>query len=297
LKIIITGFTGFIGAAATHRLMNEEHDIYVILRPHTNLSVLPSDVNYFLDTGDTEALNLFFKDVSPDGVMHFASWVLGEHKPAEIEALITSNVLFGTRLLEASVQSDTSWFINTGTFWQHYNDEPYNPVNLYAATKEAFEAIAKYYYEAKKINFVTIELNDTFGANDTRKKIFNLWRQAEKNQASLGMTEGKQTVDISYIDNIIDAYVQMMHNLHADEANTYVGKKFAIIANERMTLRELKNLYEKALDTKLDIVWGERDYRDREIMIPWTKGTPIPGWKQKITLHDAIIKVIKDENE
>jgi len=295
MKIIITGATGFVGAAAALSLNQQGHQVYVIVRPNSDTSSLPQEIIRFIDNGDTEKLNNFFSDVEADGVMHFASLVLNDHKSDDIEKLVVSNVLYGTRLLEASVKSNTKWFINTGTFWQHYDNEKYNPVNLYAATKEAFENIAKFYYETEKINFVTIELNDTFGSNDTRSKIFNLWRKAEKSKETLGMTKGEQTVDISYIENIIDAYLQMMDNLESDSSYSYAGKKFCVSADERMTLQELAKLYEKALDTKLDIVWGERPYRNREVMLPWNKGTVVPGWKQKITLYDAIQKVIKEE--
>jgi hypothetical protein len=48
--------------------------------------------------------------------------------------LIQSNVLFGTQLLEAMGVNNTRNIVNTGTFWQHYNNEDYNPVCLYAAT-------------------------------------------------------------------------------------------------------------------------------------------------------------------
>ena len=295
MKVIITGASGFVGAAAAVKLHHHGHQVYVITRQGSDISSLPQDIEQYVDTGDTEKLNTFFMETKPDGVMHFASLVLNDHKPQDIESLIVSNILFGTRLLEASVKSDTQWFINTGTFWQHYNNEPYNPVNLYAATKEAFENIAKFYYETEKINFVTIELNDTFGSNDTRSKIFNLWRRSEKNQETLGMTKGEQTVDISYIENIIDAYIQMMDNLVQDQSSVLSGQKFCVSAQERMTLQDLSKVYEKALDTKLDIVWGERPYRHREVMLPWDKGTPVVGWEQKISLHDAIKKVIKDE--
>ena len=43
--------------------------------------------------------------------------------------------------------------------------------------KEGFENIAKYYIETSNLIFTTIKLNDTFGANDTRNKVFNIWNK------------------------------------------------------------------------------------------------------------------------
>jgi len=275
MKIVVTGVTGFIGNAVVERLLKEDHEVYVITRPNTDTSSVPENVHTFIDDGNTQKMQSFFQDTKPDGVLHLASLVLVNHNLDDIETLIVSNILFSTRLLEVSVSSNVKWFINTGTFWQNYEDEAYNPVNLYAATKQAFEDIAKYYYETQKINFVTIKLNDTFGANDTRSKIFNLWGRAVQNKEILGMSPGKQIIDISYIDNIIDAYMQMLTQLQVDNTYKYAGEVFAVNSEERMSLKELAKVYEEVTQTTVNITWGGRPYRDREVMIPWTKGKTV----------------------
>ena len=292
MKIVVTGVTGFIGNAIVEKLLKENHTVYVVTRPDTDTSSIPGNVHTFVDDGITQKLQSFFQDIKADGVLHLASLVLVNHTLDDIETLIVSNILFSTRLLEASVNSHVKWFINTGTFWQNYNDEDYNPVNLYAATKQAFEDIAKYYYETQKINFVTIKLNDTFGSNDTRSKIFNLWGKAVQNAENLGMSPGEQVIDISYIDNIVDAYIQMLTQLQADDNYTYAGEVFSVNSEERMSLKDLAKVYEEVTQTTVDITWGGRPYRDREVMLPWTKGKPVPGWKQNISLRDAIATVM-----
>jgi len=297
MKIVVTGVTGFIGCAIVERLLKENHDVSVIARVNTDTSSIPKEVHIFIDDGNTQKMQDYFQEFKPEGVMHLASLVLVNHTLEEIEPLIISNILFSTRLLETSVNSNVKWFINTGTFWQNYNDEAYNPVNLYAATKEAFENIAKYYYETQKINFVTIKLNDTFGSNDTRSKIFNLWGRAVQSSENLGMSPGDQIIDISYIDNIVDAYLQMLTTLQEDNTYQYAGEVFAVNSEERMSLKELAKVYEEVTQTTVDITWGGRPYRDREVMVPWTKGQPVPGWKQKISLQNAIALVMNKEEK
>jgi nucleoside-diphosphate-sugar epimerase len=295
MKVVVTGATGFVGGQLVKRLSKEGIEVYTIVRPHSDVTRLKEVSTPVVDTGDTETLKAFFEEVKPDGVLHLASLFLAQHEADDIEALVSSNILFGTRLLEAAVASGTHWFINTGTFWQHYNNETYNPVNLYAATKEAFEAMAKLYYETTPLNFATIKLNDTFGPGDTRRKIFNLWRSLDEGE-SLGMSPGEQIIDMSYIENILDAYMQMIQNLSSENADDFNGKTYCVTANERVTLKEIAKIYEEATGTKLTIVWGERPYRDREVMYPWDKGTPVPGWKQKVSLHEAIQTTIDGES-
>ena len=61
-----------------------------------------------------------------------------------------------------------------------------------------------------------------------------------------------------------------------------------------MALKDLAKVYEQSTGDTLNIVWGERPYRDREVMFPWDKGNPVPNWKQNTSISDAITKVIKD---
>ena len=172
MKIIVTGATGFVAKALIETLIHAGNEVYAIIRPHSDTTGIHKETKFYTDNANSSDLVTFFQEVQADGVIHLASLFLAQHETEDTEALVVSNILFGTRLLEAAVQTKVKWFINTGTFWQHYENENYNPVNLYAATKQAFQDVAKFYYETKEINFVTIKLNDTFGAGDTRKKVF-----------------------------------------------------------------------------------------------------------------------------
>ncbi len=293
MKIIVTGSTGFVAKALIDTLIDEGHEVHAIIRKSSNTTGINDKTHFFIDDAGDDTLANFFAKIKPDGVLHLASLFLQQHKQNEINALIVSNVTFGTRLLDASVSNNVPWFINTGTFWQHYENKTYSPVNLYAATKQAFQDIAKFYYETNKINFVTIKLNDTFGEGDTRKKVFNLWKGLAESSENLGMSPGDQIIDISYIDDIIEAYTSMIELLNDDDKYNYAGKTYAVSSSERMPLKELAKAYEKATGDTLDITWGERPYRDREVMLPWDKGEAVPGWKQNTSITDAIKKVIK----
>lgn len=289
MKLIISGATGFIGQHLVKRLINEGHDIYIIVRPSTNPESIKKTTSYVFD-GNISNLISFWQKNSFDGVIHLASLFLAQHKSEDIKELINSNVFFATSLLEAAVKSDIPWFINTGTFWQHFNNGEYSPVNLYAATKQAFEDIAKYYLETSKINFVTLKLCDTFGPGDTRAKIFNLWMKISKSGEPLDMSAGEQIIDISYIDNVIDGYMKIINLLAEDKEQKLKGQSFALKSNQRMSLKELASLFEKVTQTKLNINWGKKEYRPREVMVPWEKGKNIPGWRPAVSLEDGIKK-------
>lgn len=298
MKILVTGATGFIGQNLLPLLLNREYEIHTIVRSSSDITKIDKRANIFTYDENIKNLITYFNHEKFDGLIHLASLFLAVHEQKDISNLIRSNIQFATELLEACKISNVKWFINTGTFWQHYENEDYNPVNLYAATKEAFENIAKYYIETSDLIFTTIKLNDTFGENDTRNKIFTLWNTVSKTKELLEMSAGEQIIDISYIGEVLSAYEILIEHLSSENAKEFNEKSFAIKSNERMSLQDLSKVYEEATNSKLTIKWGARPYREREVMIPWEKGEAVPNWKQKQTLRTAIQKTLgKEQND
>lgn len=293
MKILVTGATGFVGKELI-RTLQDSYDIVALVRQSSDISELKSMNCKIVKFNDYENIIDIFAKNKFRGVLHIASNVLVEHKTTDIEQLINSNITFGTYLLEACKSTNVKWLINTGTFWQNYQNEDYNPVNLYAATKEAFKNIAKYYAETSDLIFTTIKLNDTFGPNDTRAKIFNLWHDISKTGAVLNMSKGEQIIDISYIEDVISSYVVLIGHLNSSDAIRFKNKTFVVSNNEKLTLKKLASLFEYITRTQLNINWGGKEYRDREVMSPYSLGEFVPGWKQRYTLEEAIRKTVKE---
>lgn len=295
MKILITGLTGFVGTHLSSRLKQEGENIWAILRKGSNKDICEqNNIKYFIDNGSIDELIGFLNKEKFEGVVHLASCFVSEHKSKDIDELINSNVLFSVRVLEAAARTGIKWFINTGTFWQHYKDENYLPVNLYAGTKQAFEAIAKFYLENFDINFVTVMLNDTYGPGDKRQKIFNLWKKISKTGQTLEMSAGEQLIDITYIDDVICAYVDLIGLLENDYANKLKGKEFAVSSGKRISLRDLAKKFSQITNKKLNIKWGVKAYKNNEVMVPWKKGKSIPGWKAKVSIEEGIKRLFKE---
>ena len=295
MTILVTGVTGYIGREFI-RLSPNIYNIIALIRNKSDdaeLKVLKCKIIRFSAYRD---LNAIFNQNQIVGVVHFASKVVVKHTDSDISKLIDSNITFGTKLLEASKNTDVKWFLNTGTFWQNYQNKEYSPVNLYASTKEAFEKIAKLYSEISNLTFTTIKLNDTFGPNDTRNKIFNLWADNLNNNETIDMSAGEQIIDISYIDDVINAYIVMIDNLSQNNISQYNNKTFVVTNSEKPTLKELSKIFEDITKSKLSINWGNRKYRDREVMLPYLNGNCVPNWKQQNSLKESIQKTIKSIN-
>lgn len=288
MKVFITGATGFIGKHLIEKLDNEGVDITVNIHSTQEPSFSKSIKAYRLNENDIEKDIDFFKTQKFDGVFHLASLYLTNHTSKEAVKLIDTNVRFATHILECAAQAKTKWFINTGTFWQHFENSDYSPVNLYAASKQAFESIAQFYIDTNQIMFCTIKLSDTFGPNDTRTKIFNLWNKIAKTGELLEMSPGNQIIDISHIDDVVDAYYILAKHLFNNNKLITNGDFFSVQAMKTYSLKELADIYENVTGFNLNIKWAGRSYREREVMIPWKEGKQIPNWISKVSIEKGI---------
>jgi CDP-paratose synthetase len=296
VNILITGLNGFIGKHLVKEFSNHPYKIYALVRQSTDkLFFEERQIPFFVFENNINELIQYIQDNNIEGIIHLASLFIKDHKSEDIQNLISSNILLGSGLLEAATRGGVKWFINTGTYWQHFENQDYCPANLYAATKQSFESIAKYYTETSDLIFVTIKLNDTFGTEDTRAKIMNLLVKIAKSKESLKMSPGGQIMEITHIDNIVDLYLKMVSMLQSNNASDLNGKSFSPKAKERLTLKELVSIFEVELGQKLNIEWGGSPYRNREVMTPWEYSEVLPGWVEKTSIREGIKLFLREQ--
>ncbi|MEQ8905488.1 NAD-dependent epimerase/dehydratase family protein [Ekhidna sp.] len=286
MRILMTGATGFIGSNLLNTLLGS-HEVGILIRPNSKVNSNATNhaaTGYVYD-GNLDSILDAFDSFKPDAVIHLASYYVFDHKPEEIDILLESNLKIGTYLLEAMKLKGVKYFINTGTSFEHFGKEEREVVNLYAATKQAFGNLCKYYCDAGYIKAVTIKLFDTYGENDPRKKLLSLLKENLKTKKELLLSPGEQIIDIVHINDVVNAF-QMVLDKMPNYKESYL--EFGLSNNQRCSLKDLVSLVEKVAGEKTNIKWGARPYRDREVMNPWKNFTPPPGWKPQITLEEGI---------
>jgi nucleoside-diphosphate-sugar epimerase len=283
---LVTGATGFVGAHLVRRLAAAGWDVHALVRPRSDLGRLgPSVAHTHTHDGTTEGLIGIVGAARPGIVIHLASLFLAQHTPADVARLVASNVLFGTQLAEAMARHGVTRLLNTGTAWQHFENRDYSPVNLYAATKQAFDAVLQYYVEAHGLRAVTLELYDTYGPDDPRPKLLTLLRQTASGQRLLAMSPGEQLLDLVHIDDVTEAYWLAAECLLADRVEGH--ERYAVSSGAPRPLRDVVAVFEEAAGVSVPIRWGGRPYRPREVMRPWDRGRPVPGWRPRVGLLDG----------
>jgi len=285
-RALVTGATGFVGSHLVSRLVADGWHVECVVRPGSDCSVLPAEAICRYHDGSTCGLADLVVGASPHVVFHLASLFVSEHVSEEVEPLVRSNVLFGAQLLEAMCIAGVDTLVNTGTAWQHYRNAEYEPVNLYAATKQAFEALARFYSSARGLRVLTLELSDTYGPDDRRPKLFTVLRSAASTGDRLAMSGGEQLVDLVYVDDVVDAYLVAASFL-LSQPEGYM-RSYGVFSGRPIRLRALVDEYLSATNQSIEIDWGARPYRQREVMVPSLRTPRLGAWQPSVGLVEGI---------
>lgn len=275
---LVTGATGFVGGALVRRLIADGWTVDALVRrtPEQSLAGVTSHVIPL----DIDELIALVGAIAPTHCFHLATAFRGVHTPADLAPMIAANLGFGTALAEAIVRVPGARFVNTGTVWQHYDAAEYSPVSLYAATKQAFRDLLVFYSEVEGLAVHTVELMDTYGPNDPRAKLIPFLLRAGAEGTPLQMTDGTQLIDLVHVDDAVGALLAT--------AAAPAGETFGARGDGAITLRELVQRFQTATGLTLDVEWGVRPARAREMMRPWMTADPAPGWSPQIRLDDGL---------
>lgn len=298
--IMVTGATGFIGSNLVRKLLEKEFVVTAIVRDERKAKIIFEEIKdrVLFYEWDNSVSNIadYMKTQRVDCVVHLATKYITQSMAEDIDDLVESNITFGMKILEAMKLAGVRNFINSSTSWQHYQNEEYCPVNVYAATKQAFEDVLKYYTSAEGIRAIVLEIYDTYGAFDKRNKIINYWKRICETGESMALSPGEQKLNYVYIEDVIDGIVRAMKILE-DMPLTMKGYevKYALSSDEVYTLKELAQIFEEVYEKKLAIDWGGKPYRDREVMEVYCGLERLSGWNAKYNLQGGFQEMKKKE--
>ncbi|PIE71446.1 MAG: NAD-dependent dehydratase [Deltaproteobacteria bacterium] len=288
-KAFVTGGTGFVGSHLARELLFRGWEVHLLVREtsaHPESIGLGKKVSTHLYDGTTDCLIRILGRVKPHVAFHLAACSIASHTPDDITPLIHSNILLGTQLIEAMVNERVDCLVNAGTYWQHYGNEDYNPVCLYAATKQAFEMIIRHAVETASLKAVTLVLYDIYGPDDKRSKLFSQLAAAARTQKPLALSPGGQKIDFVFVKDCVEAFIIASERLMNRSAAC--NERYRVSSGRTLTLKEVVSIYEEISGTQIPVIWGGRPYRPREIMSPWDGGASLPGWEPMVLLEEGL---------
>ena len=285
--IIITGASGFIGSNLTYTL-SKKYKLILLLRFNKNSKkvkyIFNKNISYQHFRDNNQLFNIL-KKIKASCLIHCATHYVKNHKPNDITKIVSSNIEFGTLLLENLNNIGVKNFINFSTVWENYNGVKDNPNNLYSASKQAFEKIINYYkISNKKINFYNLSISDTYGENDNRRKLINTLKKNIAKKKKKKIISKKLFINLLNIKDVISGVSTLL------EKKIKPGK-YNVINDKNFEIFGIVSKIQKQIKHKIQIKWISSKTIKEKIYNYKT----IPGWKPKnSTFNDLIDFIIKD---
>lgn len=287
-KVLITGITGYIGSHLARALL-PDCDVYGLVREPLHASYI-EDIRDRLRLvtvdGTYESIHSAVQFAQPDAVYHLAAYYTGTHNGQETPKLVESNIVFGAYLLEAMAAHNVPALVYASSVMTRYEGTAYRPLNLYAATKQAFSDLLAYYTDTAALRAVTLMLSDTYGPGDRRPKILNLVKRAAQTGEKLALSDGSQTYDVVHIDDVVRAFQQAGEML--SQRQTWKNETFQVGAPRPLTLRQTVEQMLAVNHFTLCAAWGRRPQPAREIRQAVRLYPPLPGWKPEVPLEQGL---------
>src|SRR4030042_3674643 len=218
--VLVTGAAGFIGSHLTRRLLEEGAEVHVLLKKDFNQfrikDILKNLTLWYGDLRNFQSICSCIKSSRPQIIFHLAA-LLNVNRASElIEPMIDINIKGTLNLLRGVIEEQIALecFVNTGSS-EEYGDGPVPfvedqreiPVSPYSASKVAATYFCQMIHKSMGLPVITLRPFLTYGPDqDTDMFIPSLIQHCLEGK-DFPMTQGDQTREFNYVDDIVEAYL------------------------------------------------------------------------------------------
>lgn len=260
-RTLITGATGFVGANLARRLLEDGWEVHLLARPTANLwrveSILPHLTLHRVDLNDAEGLAQVAQRVRPEIVFHLA--VYGAYPfQTDVKAILQTNIIGTSNLVEACAKVDFERFVNTGTSSEYgFKNAPpaetelLEPNSYYAVSKASSTLYCSYTSKALKRPMTTLRLYSVYGPYEEPTRLMpTLIRHGLA--GTLPPLVSPDTVrDFVYADDVSEAYIRA-----ATHPDLELGEVFNVGSGIQQSIRETVEIARDVLNIADTPRWG-----------------------------------------
>jgi len=288
MNILLTGATGFLGNNLLARLVDDGHNVTVIVRETSSLQRIAR----LLDRITVHRIGASsYQDLFAAGqietIIHCATnYGRGAVDPAE---LLDANLIMPLHLLQAGCNAGVRCFINTDTILD-------KGVSHYALSKNQFREWLENY--SQKTVCVNVALEHFYGPLDNPTKFVSfVVKQLLDGVDRIDLTPGEQKRDFIYIDDIVSAFILILGNCPSMDGGYH---EYEIGTGEPVSIRAFVELAKQLSgNTHTLLNFGAVPYRENEAMEVSvdTAGIRALGWEPRTSLAEGLTRMIALERE
>lgn len=280
MKVLVTGVAGFIGYHLTQRLLAEDievygidnlNDYYDVKLKKARLAQLQPQARFtfeLLDLVNRDRILQLFPEQSFDYVINLAAQAGVRYSLENPFAYVDSNMSGFVNLLEGCRQTQVKHlvFASSSSVYGANTKVPFavadnvdHPISLYAASKKANELIAHVYSHLYNLPATGLRFFTVYGPwGRPDMAYFKFVKAIQEGKAIDVYNFGKMKRDFTYVDDVIEGVVRVMHkppkinskeaaNLAQASTNQAPYKLYNIGNNSPVELMTFIEVIEKAL--------------------------------------------------
>ncbi len=310
-KFLITGGAGLMGSHIADRLLAGGASKIILLDNFVrgsmhNINEQLKDPRVQLVQGDIRNVELLAKlAAGMDGIFHMAAIRItacadNPHEAMEVMQVGTHNVLQAAveqkvgRLLYAS---SASIYGLADVFPTNETHHPYNNRTYYGAAKVAGEGMVRSFAEMYGLQYVAMRYFNVYGPrmdiDGKYTEVLVRWiDRIEAGQTPLIFGDGLQTMDMVYIDDVIDANILAMESDITDEVfNVASGTETSLLGLLQALLRVTKSRLQPEFMPERTVNPVPRRLADTR------KAKELLGFAAKVSVEDGLRQLIQWRQE
>jgi UDP-glucose 4-epimerase len=295
MKTLVTGGAGFLGSTLVDRLLAEGHAVDVIDDLSTgrldNLKDARADRRnelaiHHVDLRQAEVVELIERR-EPEVVFHLASRSAGDDAlEAEVTVLSTLRVLEGARRAGARkivfASSASVYGIVDDEAMPVRESQPQRPVTIGGVAKKAAADAMSAYREVHGIEFTALALSTVYGPRDERSPVAVFDRNLRAGRPTTITGDGRQTRDLLYVDDAVDAFVRAAERGSGLLVNIGTGVETSIIDLFRLAAKYA------GMPNELPVHEQDRPAERRRVALDAGRARIHLGWSSWTTVDEGV---------
>jgi UDP-glucose 4-epimerase len=299
-RCLITGASGFVGANLARRLVQDGHEVHVLLRAgyqpwrlqeiRSLLQIHPVDLT------DHELVRQTVRLIRPDWVFHLAAY--GAYPTQTGFARMVDTNLMGTvALLDACVEAGVEAFVYTGSSSEYgYKDHPpredelLEPNSHYAITKAAATHYCQFVARKSNVNAVAVRLYSIYGPYEEPTRLIPTLIAYGLRGTLPPLVSPATARDFVYVEDAVDALVRI-----ASQSRRR-GAVYNLCTGRQTTLAMVVETARRLMHIPVEPVWSSMERRSWDTDVWIGSGACMEneiGWRAETDFASGLQRTIE----
>lgn len=261
---LVTGGAGFIGSAIANKLLNDNHQVYIIDNLKTGyIENIPQNAIFINGDFSKDATIDKLNDIKFDVIYHIGGQSSGEISYEDPEYDLNTNTLSTLKLLQFAKRTGSTKFVYASTmsvYGEQENQEQFseedetNPKSFYAVGKLASEKYMKIFAQQFGIDFVSLRYFNVYGPGQNlenlKQGMVSIYlKQFLDNTFNEVIVKGdlNRFRDLIYIDDVVNITIESAKN------KDFINKIINVGTGKKTTVNEILTAIKENLNSTKEI--------------------------------------------